>query len=282
MKIGLLHPGLMGTSLAAALKDNQHEVCWSGDSRSPQTKERAESQQLTDLNNLSTLCAQCEVILSVCPPGEALNVAQEVCNTGFDKTYVDCNAIAPSTSVAIKELLARNQIDFIDAGIIGPPAWQAGSTRLFLSGQHASSIASLFSGSLVEAICLDDKAGTASAMKMAYAAWTKGSDALLLNVFALAEHHNLGNALTDEWAISQQGLKAKLDRAARTTAPKAWRFEGEMEQIAQTLRDAGLADGAFVSAASVYGDLSGFKSTDPQEITTDAVIGRLNNTGKTS
>ena len=109
-------------------------------------------------------------------------------------------------------------------------------------------------------------------MKMAYAAWTKGSAALLLSVFALAEHHGLGESLQEEWGLSQPVLKNKLDGAALGNAPKAWRFVGEMQQIAQTLSDAGQNPGAFESAAEIYQAMAGFKSSEADSITTEAVI----------
>lgn len=274
-KIGVLHPGQMGISLAAALIANQHSVSWASQSRSQATQERANSQGLLDVGSLKALCAQCDILFGVCPPGEAFTQAAAVSDAGFSGTYVDCNAIAPATSTRIADHLAGRDITYVDGGIIGPPAWRAGSTRLYLSGQEAAPIASLFADSLMETALLDESTGSASALKMAYAAWTKGSDALLLNVFALAEHHQLGDALKQEWSLSQKGLEQKLDRAASINAPKAWRFVGEMQQIEKTLTDANLPAGAFESAAAVYDALGEFKSRAPEDISTEEVIETL-------
>jgi len=109
-------------------------------------------------------------------------------------------------------------------------------------------------------------------MKMAYAGWTKGSAALLLSMFSLAEHHGLGESLMREWGLSQPALKKKLEGVALGNAPKAWRFVGEMQQIAKTLEDAGQSPGAFESAAEIYQAMSGFKSSDTASITTEAVV----------
>ena len=78
--------------------------------------------------------------------------------------------------------------------------------------------------------------GTASALKMAYAAWTKGSSALLIAVRALAIREGVDDALRAEWERSQPGLGARSESAVAGNARKAWRFVGEMEEIARDVR----------------------------------------------
>lgn len=273
--IGILHPGQMGISLAAALVNNGYQVCWASEGRSAKSCERAAKHELQDCGELMELSSRCQILFSICPPAEALRVATLVIDTGFNGIYVDCNAIAPSTSRAIADKLIDANVDYVDGGVIGPPAWKAGTTRLYLSGQKASDIGGLYSGSVMDTVVLGDKTDAASAMKMAYAAWTKGSAALLLNVFALAKAHELESPLLEEWALSQPGLHSKLESAALGNAPKGWRFVGEMQQIAKSLNDVQLHPGAFDSAAEVYQALSEFKGASAESITADAVIAAI-------
>lgn len=270
--LGVLHPGLMGISVANALVEAGHRVCWASDGRSAATAERADKRKLEDCGNLASLCTECDVIFSVCPPSEALPVAQATADSSFNGIYVDCNAVSPMTGKAVSEIVSATGIDYVDGGIIGPPAWSEGTTRLYLSGAQAATIAELFDGSLMGTVDLGDSPDAASAMKMAYAAWTKGSSALLLSVYALAEHHGLGESLKEEWGLSQAGLENKLNGAAKGNAPKAWRFVGEMQEISATLANAGQHPGAFDSAAEIYQAMSGFKSSSPEEITTETVV----------
>jgi len=193
--VGVLHPGLMGVSVANALLEAGSRVCWASENRSDESRQRASKLKLADCKTLSSLCEECTVIFSVCPPAEALNLAQATVDGKFKGIFVDCNAVAPSTGRAIADLLNQAGLDYVDGGIIGPPAWSQGSTRLYLSGTHAGEVAELFKGSLMATVDLGESPVAASAMKMAYAAWTKGSAALLLSVFALAEHHGLGESL---------------------------------------------------------------------------------------
>ena len=270
--LGIVHPGMMGVSLANALNDAGHNACWASESRSAASAKRATEYNLYDCSTLDSLASQCEVIFSVCPPAEAITMATATAATGFNGTYVDCNAVSPQTGKSVSDIVTAAGVDFVDGGIIGPPAWRKGSTRLYLSGAKAADIAALFTASVMGTVNLGDSPQAASAMKMAYAAWTKGSAALLLSVYALAEHHGLGESLKEEWGLSQPGLENKLDSAALGNAPKAWRFVGEMQQIAATLADAGQNPGAFESAASIYDAMSAFKSSNREDINTDAVV----------
>lgn len=117
----------------------------------------------------------------------------------------------------------------------------------------------MFDGSLLEAEVVEGAATAASALKMAYAAWTKGSAALLLAVRALARAEGIEEPLLREWGISQPGLEKRSDQAATGNAFKGWRFVAEMDEIARTFGSAGLPDGFHRAAAEVYARLKGFK-----------------------
>ena len=193
--IGVIHPGMMGISVANALIKAGNQVCWASENRSAASASRAADYKLEDRKTVASIGQSCNVIFSVCPPAEALTVANTMAATGFTGTYVDCNAVSPMTSTAVSEVMTSAGIDYVDGGIIGPPAWTAGTTRLYLSGEKVAEVAELFTGSLMDTVNLGDSTDAASAMKMSYAAWTKGSAALLLSVYALAEHHGLGESL---------------------------------------------------------------------------------------
>jgi 3-hydroxyisobutyrate dehydrogenase-like beta-hydroxyacid dehydrogenase len=212
---------------------------------------------------------RCDVIVSVCPPGSALDVATDVAERGFDGVYADVNAIAPATSRKISTLFDR----FVDGGVVGPPARTPGTTRLYLCGEHAPTIAPLWDGSVVDARTIEGEAGAASALKMCYAAWTKITSALLLDVCALAKAEGVDRALADEWSISLAHLSQQATNAARTAAPKAWRFEDEMREIASTFNAVGLPGGFANGAAAVFARLAPFK--DATEPTLDDVIAAL-------
>jgi 3-hydroxyisobutyrate dehydrogenase-like beta-hydroxyacid dehydrogenase len=257
--IGILHPGEMGVTVGASARAGGSRVLWTSEGRSAQTRERAAAAGLEDAETLASLCAASAVILSVCPPHSAVDLALHVAAQGFSGVYVDGNAVSPGTARDIGRIIERGGATFVDGGIIGPPARARGTTRLYLSGEQAGTIARLFAEGPLEAIALDGGPGAASALKMAYAAYTKGTAALLVSIRALAIRAGVDQALLDEWARSQPELGARSERAAGETARKAWRFTGEMAEIAATFDDAGLPDGFFRAAAEIYESLAGYK-----------------------
>lgn len=257
---GILHPGKMGVTIAAALANTGHSVYWASEGRSSDTASRAQLANLWDITTLQAVCFKSEYIFSVCPPDQAAKVAQQVAANGFKGVYIDCNAVSPATAQHVADIVTEQGATCVDGGIIGPPVNSADTTRLYLSGESAASVATLFADSLLDARVIGSDIGAASALKMAYAGWTKGSMALLMTQFALARQQNVESALLDECMLSQPGLEGKLVNACTASAPKAWRFEGEMQEIAETLENAGLPRGWFDAAAETYQRLGVFKN----------------------
>jgi 3-hydroxyisobutyrate dehydrogenase-like beta-hydroxyacid dehydrogenase len=244
--VGLLHPGEMGAAVGAALRSRGEVVLWASAGRSPETTARAAAAGLADAGTVDQLARRSDVIISLCPPHAALDVAGLV--PGFDGLYVDANAVSPEKARTIAGLVPRG----VDGGVIGPPPREPGTTRLYLSGGDARTIAALFAGSPLEAVVVSDEVGAASALKMAYAAWTKGTTALLLAIRALARDRGIEDALLAEWARSLPELEVRSAAGARSAAAKGWRWIGEMHEIADTFAAADLPDGFHRAAAEVY------------------------------
>jgi 3-hydroxyisobutyrate dehydrogenase-like beta-hydroxyacid dehydrogenase len=182
----------------------------------------------------------------------------------FSGTYVDANAVSRATAEQIGSIVSRAGASFVDGGIIGAPVKQPGTTRLYLSGKEAEQIAALFAKSMLDARAIGVDPGAASALKVAYAAWTKCTDALILAIRAYAGYEGVDQALLAEWAISQPTLTNKCERAAAVAVPKAWRYVGEMNEISHAFKVAGLPTGFHRAAAELCERLACFKDqTDP-------------------
>jgi len=246
--IGLLHPGEMGAAVGKCLAGAGHRVLWDPEGRSVATKERAEAAGLTGVA-MAGIIARSDVIVSVCPPHAALDVARLV--AGFRGLYLDANAVSPGTAREVAAIAEASGASYVDGGIIGPPPLAPGNTRLYLSGPRAGEVQALFGGTDVDARVVPPP-GTASAVKMAYASWTKGSAALLLAARALARAEGVEPALMEEWGLSQPGLEKRWDAADRSAAAKGWRWVGEMVQIAAAMAAAGLPEGFHQAAADIY------------------------------
>lgn len=235
MRVAVLHPGEMGTAIGAVLQASGHDVCWMPTGRGPATTERAELAGFIPVEDLQG----CDLVLSACPPSAAPDVARRV--AGFTGTFVDANAISPATAASVAAVVTAGGARFVDGGIIGGPPDRSAGTRLYLSGEDADDVAELITDPRLEVrvVRTGDPVTAASTVKMAYAAWTKISAALLLAIEGAADAGGVADVLRDEWAASQPGLAERLTTAERSAVAKGWRWEGEMREIAATLHRPG-------------------------------------------
>lgn len=258
-RIGILHPGDMGISIAASAMQSGHAVYWTSQKRSAKTRQRADQYHLKDAGSLAQLCQTCEIILCVCPPHAAEAVALSVLEQGFKGWYLDANAISPQHAIQIGQKLEAHGIRFVDGGIIGGPAWKPNETFLYLSGAESERIAACFTSGPLTIKIISDTVGKASALKMCYAAYSKGTTALLAGILAAAEHLGVRDELYQQWEQDEAGFSEQVNRRVRRVTAKAWRFEGEMLEIAGTFQEAGLHNGFQQAAAETYRRMARFK-----------------------
>ena len=261
-RIGVLHPGEMGISLAASAINAGHKVYWLSEGRSEKTRSRAEKYGLLEINSLSLLYQTCEVVISICPPHAAEEVARAVSEAGFRGLYLDANAISPQRAIKIGQMLEANGSHFVDGGVIGGPAWKPNETWLYLSGDRSNEVAAYFSNGPLETKIIGSEIGRASGLKMCYAAYTKGTTALLSAILATAESLNVLDELYQKWELDEPGFSEQVNRRVARVTAKAWRFEGEMKEIASTFGAAGLPEGFHLAAAEIYHKMASFKSAD--------------------
>ena len=256
-RIGLLHPGAMGASVGAAAAGNGHTVLWASRGRSAATMERAHRGALRDVGTVPEVLAGSDILLSICPPHAADDVAAEVAEGGFTGLYVDCNAVSPERTRGVQRVVEKGGAAYVDGGIIGGPAWsEDAGTRLYLSGPRADEVSACFVDSPLVAPVVSERIGAASALMMGYAAFTKGSTALLTAILGMVEKEGVRADLANQWG---ETFTAQTVKRVRDNTAKAWRFEGEMHEIAATFQAAGLPGGFHLAAAEVFRRLADFK-----------------------
>lgn len=251
MRIAILHPGEMGSAVAAAL-DPTVTAGWCGRDRSDATRRRAEQLRLEELADLGRVAAWADAVVSVCPPAAARALAEDVLAAGFRGLYLDANAVSPTTARRIGSEVGAAGAAFVDGGIIGPAPRRGGTTRLYLAGGRATEVAAWFEDGPLGTVVLPGTVGDASALKAAYAGWTKASAALLVAVRGYARAAGVEEPLLEEWDRSQPGLRDRSDASFERLSRTAWRFEGEMREIAATMDDHGLPADFHDGAAAVF------------------------------
>ncbi len=259
MRIAVVGTGEMGGGIAARLRARGAEVFTSLAGRSEASRVRASGAGITALDDDEALIGAVEVFLSVVPPDRARALAERfapaLSRKGGRILYADCNAVAPETVRAIAKTVASSGAAFADAGIIGgPPKGDDPGPRLYASGEGAARLAKLACFGL-DVRPVEGGIGAASALKLCYAALTKGLTALGVAAGQGALASGVAGTLKAELAASQPELFAFLARGVPRMYQKAYRFVGEMEEIAHFLGDAGAAQ-MFLGAAAAYEEVA--------------------------
>ncbi|WP_375476056.1 DUF1932 domain-containing protein [uncultured Nostoc sp.] len=253
--VGILSPGDMGQAIASVLNQNGLKTIAALDDRSPRTRQLAAAANIQDVGSLTQLVIESDVVLSVLVPAAAIEaanlVAEVISNVGKQILYVDCNAVAPQKVKCIAQVIESVGVTFVDASIIGPPPRVPGRTRIYASGKQAVEFQQLRNYGL-DIRVIGDEIGQASGLKMSYAALTKGLTAIGTELLIAAHRLGLDEQLWEEVSSSQPELAAILTRSIPSMTPKAHRWIGEMEEIAETFQEVGLTERIFYGAADVY------------------------------
>ncbi|MFF2075417.1 DUF1932 domain-containing protein [Kitasatospora sp. NPDC058162] len=276
--ITVLHPGQMGAAVAAQAVTAGHRVLWLPKGRSESSRRRADDAGLLPVDDLRTALGQSEIVISICPPAAAEDVAADVAAVPtFAGIFVDANAISPSRAMNIARTISHAGATFLDGSIIGPPPAGSTTARLYLAGDPAAArrVAENFDNTLVTARCLDREAGAASALKLAFASYQKAVRTLVGVAHALADLHGVTAELIDEGNTMAGPFLADPDYL-RSVAPRAWRWVPEMEDVAQTLTDAGLPADLAHAAASTLTRWTSLK--DRGDLTVEDVLDALRST----
>ncbi len=253
--VGILSPGDMGHAVGRVLIEHGMKVLTCLEGRSKRTCELAEKTGIESVPTYGQLVCDTDIILSILVPAEAKNAAmiisQALEETGEQITYVDCNAIAPATVREIGEIMSKAGSRFIDAGIIGGPPSPRSFTRFYASGTDTEEFEQLSKYGLNIRV-VGKEIGQASGLKMVYAALTKGTSALSIELLVAAWRMGLYEALIGEWQLSQKDRYDSLSRSLQSVPSKSRRWVGEMEEIAKTFGSLGLTPRILEGAAEVY------------------------------
>ncbi|WP_299951187.1 NAD(P)-dependent oxidoreductase [uncultured Ruegeria sp.] len=258
LTIGMIGAGEMGAALARVFGEAGHQVLSDLRGRSEETHTRAQEAGIQAAHLLQVV-AETDILFSVLPTQYAKEAAAEVADlieqTGKTPIFVEANAISPRLTCEIAGLITNAGAVAIDAGLVGAPPSETTRPRLYACGGDLSTLRVLDQTGF-DLVELSGGIGKASAFKMAYAAMTKGVNALLFNAMLAADAHDLLDTFLAEVEASQPQLAAR----ARANIPRlpadAARWQDEMRQIAQSFEDIGLTSYFHHGAEAVMATIS--------------------------
>jgi L-threonate 2-dehydrogenase len=253
--IAVMGMGEMGSGVARRLVGRGARVLTSLAGRSGATAERAKSAGVEAVDD-ETLVARAEMVLSIVPPSVAPDTAERflplIERSEYRPIFIDCNAVAPQTLHAMSKPYLDRNLPFGDASIIGgPPKGDDAGPRLYMSGPIARQGETLKSFG-IDARVLSTQLGDASAIKMAYAGITKGFQAIGTSMALGAARNGAAESFVAELRASQPQLYAWLSKQLPVMFAKAYRWDGEMREIAKFLQPEEGASMMLTGAATLY------------------------------
>ncbi|MER6342349.1 DUF1932 domain-containing protein [Streptomyces tendae] len=269
--VGILHPGSMGAAVAACAATNAAAVLWCENGRSTASVERAVRFGLTPVATLAELLDRSDIVISLCPPAAAEDLAHAVAGHRFAGVYAEANAINPERTQRIATLLPDATV--VDGGVIGSPPVGGKSPTLYLSGPAEATVRveALFANTSVQAAVLGTEVGKASALKLSYASFQKTSRVLVALAVGMAREHGVDQELIEVASRRTDSYLSEPQYVA-TTAARAWRWGPELEEAADTLAAAGLPPEMLRAAAST---LARWNDAKDSELTLTDALDRL-------
>lgn len=271
--VGILHPGSMGAAVAACAATNAAAVLWCETGRSTASVARAAEFGLSPVATMSELVDRSDIVISLCPPAAAEDLARDVAGHRFAGVYVEANAINPVRTQRIAALLAPTAT-VVDGGVVGSPPVGGKTPTLYLSGptDATARIEALFAGTAVQAAVLGTDVGKASALKLSYAAYQKTSRVLVALAVGMAREHGVDQELIEVASRRTDSYLSEPQYIAKTAA-RAWRWGPELEEAADALAAAGLPPEMLRAAATTLARWHDVK--DDSELTLTDALDRL-------
>ncbi|WP_062010281.1 NAD(P)-dependent oxidoreductase [Streptomyces hygroscopicus] len=270
--VGILHPGSMGAAVAACAATNAAEILWCAAGRSPASAARATQFGLTPVATLSELLDRSDIVISLCPPAAAEDLARDVAGHRFAGVYVEANAINPERAQRIVALLPEATV--VDGGVVGSPPVGGKTPTLYLSGpvDATARVGALFANTAVQAAVLGTDVGKASALKLSYASFQKASRVLAALAVGMAREHGVDQELIEVASRRTDSYLSEPQYVAKTAA-RAWRWGPELEEAAHALAAAGLPPEMLRAAASTLARWH--EAKDDSELTLTDALDRL-------
>ena len=273
--IGVVSMGSMGSGISRRLVERGAHVLTALSGRSEASHQRAR-QAGVNIVTEAELVNEAELILSVVPPAASLATAQNMiphlASRHSDITYADLNAVAPATVTCIETLFDGYPVNFIDGGIIGgPPRAGAKGARIYLSGK-VGKVASTLADPGLDARDMQKASGQASALKLSYAMLTKGLMALGSMAAIRADQTDVIGELVDELGFSQPDMLTWFGKALKGMPPKAYRWDGEMLEIAKFLAEIDGGETMYRSISDFYRSIAEAHNNDTPDDSITSIV----------
>lgn len=256
MQVGFIGFGeagyTIGKGLRAAGLDQlfAYDIAWQSGDRGGLIRRRAQDAGATLVATPSELAAAATVLLSTVTCGSALDAARQNAPylTGSSDgdaqhLYADLNSVSPDVKRRIGDVIATADAAFVEAAVMAPVGPYGQRVPMLLGGPGAERFVKTMGPFDMRLQILPGAAiGTAAAVKMCRSVVVKGLEALLTECALGANQYGATEHVFASLQESYPGIdwKKLADYNINRLVVHGERRAREMEEVAETLRDAGV------------------------------------------
>ena len=243
--IGIIGYGEAGTAFARPLSESNSlsvsvfDIIFK-DASSQMLKDTAVEQNITVADDIKSVVAENDLILSVVTGESAMTVAEAaVPHITEGQIYVDMTSVSAKTKIRMNELIENRRGVFIEAVILGSIAAYGYKSPILVCGKKAQEFAAFFKQLGFDIKYLSEDIGKASNIKMLRSVFAKGVESLLIEMMMGAKRGDvLEPVMADIVAFMDKKSFQDIANAWVTTSVfHAKRRAEEMEHVIETLNE---------------------------------------------
>jgi len=258
LNIGFIGFGEVASVLSKPMRQNGAEVA-SYDVLLTQDKGRETLQRraLVDGIRFCTLpevVKDADIIISTVTTEVAKEVASE-CAPYLrpGQVYVDLNSTAPSVKVEISDIIRDSNARFVEGVVLGAVGATGATTHILVGGEAGGEVSGILTRLGLNVSFFSPEIGKASMFKMLRSIFTKGMEALLLELLVSGIRAGIEEELWKD--ITEFMARHPFDRVAsnwiQTHAVACQRRYHEMVQVMEAMRGIGV-DPVMTSATASF------------------------------
>ncbi|NIS82738.1 MAG: DUF1932 domain-containing protein [Anaerolineales bacterium] len=208
-----------------------------------------------ELVTLEEMLSQSEMILSVVTTEVAEEVALQVAEQLLPRQiYVDLNSTSPAVKKRIGHAIEIAGASFVEGAILGAVGATGVATRVLMAGEKGEYVARLLKTYGLNTMFYSAEVGKAATFKMLRSIFSKGLEALMLELMIAGNRAGIGD---DLWADVTEFMSAHpFDVVAanwiRTHAVAYERRYHELVQVLQTMNEVGVEPIMTSASASFF------------------------------
>jgi 3-hydroxyisobutyrate dehydrogenase len=243
MKIAIIGLGEVGRCYAKALHANSYELGLCVARPTLSATDLASSWGLPLHTDISAWLADCDWVLSCVTGAHALGVVEQcLANARPGATLCDMTTASPDVKRTSAKLAVDRSVRYVDVAIMGAVSLSMEKTPLLAAGAGAPEFAELMAKAQCKVRVIEGgAAGDAMALKILRSVFTKGMEALSVELLMAAQAQGVREKLYEQLRdIDETPLRTFIDMLVRTHIVHARRRAHEVHDAAAELAKHGL------------------------------------------